>query len=135
MKQKGHHESDLKSPLVRELRHTLPYFVIQRHEDVRTCGIPDLSVTGHKKTTWWEIKNAIPDYPSYGLQELTCQRLEAHGYCRYIIYWEVGGQKRTLIVSPARLKVPKAFDTPEAECPGHDHKWVTQFIERVHLRG
>lgn len=106
----------------------LPTFVTLRHEDVRSIGIPDLSVTGGGQTTWWEFKHAVPKYPTFGLQELMMKRLAAHGYCRYVVWWEVGADLRTLIVHPLALKDMVS----EVEFHGHDHAAVVAFIQQVH---
>jgi hypothetical protein len=111
----------------------LPGFVAIRHEDVRRSGIPDLSLTGHGKDSWLEIKHGDPDFDSEGIQELTMLRLAAAGYARYLIYMEDkdGGNKRTLIVHPKHLGDLE----PEAGCMGHDHRWVVEFLRERHTNG
>lgn len=123
------HESKLKSALLRELHTQLPRFVIIRHADYMTSGIPDFSLT-YNITSWWEMKHGIPHFDSEGIQELTCRRLEIAGFCRYIIYLENsrGDQKRTLIVKPRDIKTI----TPEVECVGHNHRFVVDYIRKVH---
>jgi len=108
-------------------------FVALRHEDVRTAGIPDLSLTGHGKTSWVEVKHGTPDFDSQGIQELTMLRLAAAGYARYLIYLENkdGSNKRTLIVHPKKLGTLE----PEAECDGHNHRWVADFFMERHING
>jgi len=102
--------------------------VLLRHEDVRTAGIPDLSVTLRGKTSWWEFKHATPNYPSTGIQELTCLRLAAAGTCFYVIYHEEGNYKRTLIIHPRNIKT---LD-PEVWQPGFDHSFVIDYIKWTH---
>jgi hypothetical protein len=126
-------ESKLKSSLMDIIRTQLPGFVAIRHEDVRRSGIPDLSLTGHGKVSWVEIKHGDPHFDSEGIQELTMLRLAVAGYARYLIYMEDkdGGNKRTMIVHPKKLGTLE----PEAECKGHDHRWVTEFFKRRHSNG
>jgi len=121
-------ETPLKAALMAEIRMALPRYQAFRHEDVRSIGIPDLSVTGHKITSWWEAKHATPDFFTFGLQELTCKRLAVAGFCRYIVWYEVGDDLRTLIVHPRDLHSL----TPEAEAAGHDHRFVATFMRQVH---
>jgi|SRR6185436_505840 len=123
-------ESTPRSALMRMIKLALPHFVALRHEDVRTRGIPDLSLTGLGRTTWWECKHATPDFKSQGIQELTMLRLAAAGYARYIIWREEadGSDKQTLIVHPEHL----ATLTPEAWCAGYDHRWMVEQLARAH---
>lgn len=128
-----HDESSLKSALMRELRLTLPKFVALRHEDVRTCGIPDLSLTGLGRTTWWEFKHANPRFESQGVQELTMLRLAACGYARYVVWEEDanGGAQRTLIVHPKKMQSLE----PEDACGGFNMKFVARFMQAAHEGG
>jgi hypothetical protein len=121
------HESDGKAALMRELRVRLPGCVALRHEDRFTSGIPDISVTLHGRTTWWEAK--VTPVVSEGIQELTMLRLAAAGYARYVIWEERRGIKRTLIVHPKYLKDL----TPESFCIGFDMRWLTKKIAEIHL--
>lgn len=122
-------ESTLKSRFLAELR-LFPGFVIIRHEDVRTSGIPDLSLTGYGKDSWIEIKHGTPDFQSEGIQELTMLRLAGAGYARYLIYREDknGQSKKTMIVHPTHIKDLEA----EAWCIGHNHKWAAEFFRKRH---
>lgn len=121
-------EAELKSALMEEIAFSLHRYWAFRHEDIRRKAIPDISLTGHKFTSWWEAKHATPTFFSFGLQELTCRRLAVAGYCRYIVYFEVGCDLRTLIVHPRHLHEL----TPEVEVPGHDHRFVAEFMRKVH---
>jgi len=123
-------EGELRSQLMDEIAIVLPIprYIAFRHEDVRSIGIPDISLTGHKFQSWWETKHATPDFYSFGLQELTCKRLAQVGYCRYIIYFETAAGCKTLIVHPKHL----TDLTPEAEASGHDHRFVAEFMKSVH---
>lgn len=105
-----------------------PRYMAFRHEDVRSVGIPDISVTSHRFTSWWETKHATPDFYTFGLQELNCKRLAQVGFCRYIIWFETPEVCKTLIVHPKHL----TDLTPEAEAVGHDHHFITEFMRSVH---
>jgi hypothetical protein len=122
-------ESGLKSKLMQQIKKDLPGFVALRHEDVRTSGIPDLSMTGLGRTSWYEFKHSAPTFKSSGIQELTMLRLAAAGVAWYVI-WEENkhGIKRTLIVRPKCLT--ELY--PEASCSGFDHKFIVGFMKKVH---
>src|SRR6266699_3496021 len=97
-------EASLKSELVKMLREQLHGFVILRHEDKSTYGVPDISITGCGKTAWVEVKFANPDFNSRGIQDLTLRRLSHVGIARYLIY-ELNKDKERLvhIVHPGDL--------------------------------
>ena len=104
-------------------------FVVFRHEDRRTYGIPDTSVTGLGKTTWWEVKHATPKIDGREIQNLTCRRLARAGYCRYIVFQELDADnKLTLIVHPDNTESMIA----EAWTSGFDYNFIIDFIKRVH---
>jgi hypothetical protein len=120
------HESDYKATLMRELRARLTGCVALRHEDRFTSGIPDISVTLHGRTSWWEAK--VTPVVSKSIQELTMLRLAAAGYARYVVWEDKCGIRRTLIVHPKHL----SDLTPEAFCVGFDMKWLVEQIRVVH---
>jgi hypothetical protein len=124
-------ESKLKSALLKQIKIDLPGFVALRHEDVRTAGIPDLSLTGYGRTTWWEFKYADPNFQSTGIQELTMLRLAATGFARYVIWEERNGIKRTMIIHPKNIGV-KRLEIQEAMCIGFNHAFLTTFVRQVH---
>lgn len=123
-------EDKPKSELTLLLRQELIGFVIFRHEDKSTYGVPDTSVTGKGKTSWLEIKLANPDFKSHGQQELTMRRLANAGhYARYIIYeMDSDGAKRTRIVHPKDLANWRTVDF----WAGFDHQSVLEHIRGVH---
>lgn len=126
-----HHESALKSALVKTASTKLHGFVVMRHEDVRTKGIPDISFSGFGRDSWLEVKHATPRFASSGQQELQMLRLAASSYhARYLVYFEDknGDSKRTLIVHPRHIHdlLPEAWTT------GHDHAWVCAHLLKVH---
>lgn len=96
-----------------------------------THGIPDITVTGGKKTSWLEGKHADPDFPSKGQQELNMVRLGRIGfYARYIIYDENNRSPRTLIVKPSKLS--EWSSSPEFEFPGFNHEAIVAHMVKVH---
>lgn len=122
-------ESALKAELMKLLRAQLPSFVHQRHEDRFAYGWPDISITGNRRTSFWEIKHATPQFSSTGIQELTMLRLAATSYhARYIFYHEKHGIKQTLIVHPQNIVDLKA----ETSCAGFDQAWLVEQIRKVH---
>lgn len=123
-------EGLLKAAWIKEMKKGLPHFVVLPHQDVRQSGHPDVSVTGHGRTSWLEFKHGDPHFDDTGIQELTMLRLAAAGYARYVVYIEnaKGLAKRTLIVHP------KNFGSlePEVWAVGFDHRFVVDFIKQVH---
>ena len=121
-------ESALKSAFMKEIKASLPGFVALRHEDVRTAGIPDLSLTGCGKTSWWEFKHSVNGFDSTGIQELTMLRLSAAGFARYVIFEDKRGIKRTLVLHPKHLSDLVA----EAWCVGFDMRWLVEQVRKAH---
>lgn len=121
-------ESSLKSALMEQIKLQLPRFVALRHEDVRTAGIPDLSLTGMGRTSWWEFKHGTPDFDSTGIQELTMLRLAGSGFARYVIWQERNGILRTLVVHPKHVDDLMA----EESCIGFDHRFLVGYMKQVH---
>jgi hypothetical protein len=113
----------------------LPGFMLYRHEDMMTSGIPDLSATGWGKTSWYEFKHGTPDFEKNELQEAQNLRLAAAGTCFYILYCETISQKRTLIIHPKEVfgKGGKTSNmTPLVWSVGFDHRLVIEFIRKTH---
>jgi hypothetical protein len=114
-----------------KLAKELPDYVAIRHEDVRTSGIPDLSISGNGATSWWEFKHATPSFEYKGVQHDTMLRLALQSHhARYIVYWETasGLAMRTMIVHPADIAT---LDT-DYSTKGHDHGFVVDYIRNVH---
>jgi len=133
-------EAELRSAFMAVAERVLTplQFVLLRHEDIRTGGIPDLSVTGLGKTTWWEFKHATPYFESPGNQELTMMRLAVNGYARYIIWSEGGGNpKMTNIVEPKEIfrqgREGQRQFIAEHCAVGYDHFWLTKQILKAHV--
>lgn len=127
-------ESGLKRKLIARI--PTPEFLVFAHSDLRKYGIPDLSISGHGRTTWWELKHATPRFATKEIQEITCLRLAHTSFCRYVIYVERGGRKQTLIVHPKEVfgKNGNVLGMPYEQCfEGFDHDQVTAYIKLIHL--
>jgi hypothetical protein len=128
-------ESELRSRFMKVMRSDWPGAIAIRHEDVRTVGIPDLSVTYAGMTSWWEFKHGTPDFSSPGLQAHTCQRLASNGYCRYVIFHEAEDLKPGIfIVHPRYIDNWKNGTVSEfdAMTVRFDFDWLMQFMKIVH---
>lgn len=71
-------EAGLKAGLVSEWRKRRGKYVVIRHEDRTTAGIPDISVTRKKTVAWIEVKyeHGSQSWPLTARQELMIGRLE-----------------------------------------------------------
>jgi hypothetical protein len=123
-------ESDLKGDLVRLVKDMFPHWVVLRHEDHFTHGIPDISVTGNKRTSWIEVKHATPSFKSKGIQELTMLKLARSGIAFYVVYWQKKEQKRTYLVQANEIMF--SSDTWNCFCHGFNHAWVVEKIKEAH---
>lgn len=123
-------EAELKSRLMEYLRRSFPGYVIFRHEDKITSGIPDISVTGSELTTWMEVKYANPKFASKGIQELTMLRLSLASSAFYVVYYEKNKERRTYIVEPQ--DIGRSIDLWTNSTEGFDHSWVVAFIKERH---
>lgn len=130
-------ETPLKIALLRVIQQQAGQdFLPLLHQQVRGHGMPDMTLTGHKRTSWWEIKHATPDFVSPGIQEHTCALLAQNGFCRYIIYFETLTLQETWIVHPryilGRHGKTAGLPTLEYVFNGHDHKGVLKYMLGVH---
>jgi hypothetical protein len=126
-------EAKLKSDFIKEIKAHSHGVVIIHHEDVRTSGIPDISITFNGRTTWWELKHATPQFDSPGIQELTMLRLNAHGFARYLIYYESKvASRQTLIVDPKYLDVYETL--PEMRFSGFNSCDLIHQVMAAHKR-
>jgi hypothetical protein len=123
-------EADLKSALCSLMREQLRGFVVFRHEDRRTSGVPDISVTGFGRTMWIEVKYANPYLGDIALQRERMKQLSAAGSAYYVIYHQIGSLSRTLIVEPRQLDEWKENSTRFAV--GINHRLVVDFIREMH---
>lgn len=124
-------EKSLVESLVRIARRELKGFVVFKHADRFTHGVPDISSTGSGKTTWWEVKHADPTFDSPGIQELTMKRLDAAGYARYIIFRQQ--PKMTFIVRPVDL-ANWDLDKNILSFVGFDLNAVVETMWKAHLQ-
>jgi len=128
-------EAELRSRFMKTMRSDWPGAIALRHEDVRTVGIPDLSVTYGGSTSWWEFKHGTPDFQSMELQAHTCRRLAANGFCRYIIFREDDELEPAIfIVHPRDIDAWKDGGTGlyEAMISRFDYLWLVQYIKLIH---
>jgi hypothetical protein len=124
-------ESILKQALVRTLKKNL-VAVIFRHEDIRTSGIPDISVTANKHTIWLEVKyTKTNSVLSTGIQDERCRQLAKTGHCWHIVYSEQHGQKKTYIVHPKDIDDPLMKTPAERTFFGFAHESVVMFIRGI----
>ena len=125
-------EADLKSALVKTAREVLKSFVVIRHEDRFTHGIPDISFTGrpNRRTTWVEVKYANPGFACKGIQELTMSRLALAGQAVFVVYWQRGTEKRTYLVDPQHIGKDVSEWTMFTD--GFNHIWVLEHIKGLH---
>lgn len=126
-------EAKLKSKLRAAIKEHLPGFLILAYA---TNGAPDLSIVGGGRQSNWEAKHSTPSFRSPGDQELMTMRMAAAGHCRYIVWDERGGMKKTMIVHPREVFNRQGGWTFNAEawCVGHDVKWLVEQIRREHAR-
>jgi len=128
-------ESELKSAFTKVLKEQQPNAIILLFA---SAGAPDREITEGGRTIHLEFKHATPEFDSDGLQELTCMRLAAEGYCRYVLWWEDGRDKFTLIVHPnvvhSVLKAKRRGPWPmyaESKHPGFDHHWLVNQLRDI----
>jgi hypothetical protein len=113
------------------MRDQLMEYVVLRHEERPgiNSGTPDVSISGNRKDSWWEVKYAHPSVRSRGVQELAMRKLAATSHSAlYIIYEEKKDVRRTLIVHPRWLH---ELDNGEWT-NDFDHQWVIDFIRKIH---
>lgn len=126
-------EAVYKSTLMKHVRRAFPVpeWITFRHEDRWTSGIPDISITGNRATSWWEVKHGDPKIVSKEIQDLTCKRLEAAGHaCYHIIFRDDGDgeDKITLIVRPRYLESL----TAEVTADGFNYAAILDFMRSMH---
>lgn len=146
-------EDELKAGLFREVR-LIPKVDFDQYllpiQDVRKCGTPDFTLNGEKRTSWWEVKHATPNFDSQVIQEVTCQRLARTSVCWYIIYaenfvkWPTGIklEQFTVILDPflvarqkGKLDWNQTIMVAESVIKGHDHVHVASEMIRLHRAG
>lgn len=126
-------EAELKRALVATLKRR---FFVQAHSEARKYGVPDLSVSGNGRTTWYELKHATPNFTTQGVQEITCLQLAKYSFCRYIIYYEWQESFMTYIVHPSEVYERKGKIgniAHEDVFFNHNHHAVLQYITDEHF--
>lgn len=126
-------EKTLLLKMVKQLNKDLPNATIFKHADRVTAGIPDVSVTWKRMTTWLEVKYANPDLHDRGMQNLVMKQLALSGSAWYVIYDQV--QEQTIIVRPGELEDGMWRKLLQCHAPGFDHKLVSWFVRRLHEKG
>jgi len=116
-------EASVTARLVQAVR-SLPGFVVFKHNDAKTAGIPDVSVTARGLTTWIEVKVG-ETIEGRQVQEITMMRLDraSQGGAIYVLYSE----GRTLIIKPGGLLI-------DSSDVNHDHKLVCAWLIKRHCR-
>jgi hypothetical protein len=118
-------EGKLLAPCLKMMRAELAGFVIIKHADGSTSGVPDVSVTHEHRTSWWEFKHGSKIKWAHGLQQLTCKRLAAHGFaCHVVLYQEKDQFRSTVILTPDEIVV--------GHTPGFNHRFVADFVRNLH---
>lgn len=124
-------EASLRAACVNLFRQRNPQAVVFRHEDSLRAGIPDTSISWRAVTSFWEFKYADPHPKWRGAQGAELQRMHSTGIpAFYVIYYEAGPSLlQTLIVTPdARYREMRTDRFAE----GFNHRFVSEFIERIH---
>jgi hypothetical protein len=119
-------EASVTSVLLSVLRHRLPGFVVLKHNDAKTAGIPDISVTGRGLTTWLEIKVG-ETIESRMMQQIMLQRLfvASRGGAFYVLYRSDG----VVISQPTFRDVSPSITVSQTRM---DHQFVLQFLIARH---
>lgn len=119
-------EASVRAALVKKLRQYKDWTVF-RHEDHYTSGIPDISVTGNKITSWWECKLWRNEAePTKEIQRYTLERLAVHGHAYFIVY---------RLKDPARVEIYRPSDYPHypwIRTEGFNHDWIVAVIRETH---
>jgi hypothetical protein len=132
-------ESDLKSKLIEKLVPMVIPWRVFRHEDRLTAGIPDMSVNGNSRTSWWEVKFVTDERPKISGVRLQLERmrqLEVESFAaNYIIFELYDNSKRTLIVGPRFVEYGERTDRLSLHSEiavGFDFVFIAEFIRKVH---
>lgn len=122
-------EAKLQARLLRALRTKFLNFVVFKHSELISTGVPDISVNGRGQTTWLEVKVGRPGFNAKGLQTEVLLRLERAG-CRifYVVYREGRAGRSTEVWRPRDLTTGEALRS----APGFDHGLVVDFLEHEH---
>lgn len=111
------------------------YFVTH-HQDVRKSGYPDKGIHGYGRSSHWEFKHATPNFSTNQLQELTCMRLAAHSFCRYVIFVEDRDHLNSIRVVHPEIVFKRQGKTgamhAERMFPGFDFDALAGHIHSIH---
>lgn len=88
-------EAKYRADFVKSIRLSIPSALVFRHEDIRTAGIPDISISRGGRTVWVETK--ANKFESKGLQFENLRRLSGF----YVVFSREG----TVIADPVTLGV------------------------------
>lgn len=125
-------EATIKGVLMTALRQTLLRYIVIRHEDKSGYGIPDSSITGDGKTSWWEFKFANPDFKSHGAQELMMKRLSNVGIAHYVIFQLKGKERWTILIKGSDLANWDKNEYQLAKVEGFNYEFVVAFVKELH---
>lgn len=131
-------EATCKAATIQRCKTLMPGCVILRHEDLFRSGVPDMSVTWHGRTSWWEAKVAWEGREPTGKkqQKITCFRLAEHGICFYVIFTVSKGQNsgiiRTEIVHPSNVLHGAWPYRPVTGWTGLAYREVAEFMRSKH---
>jgi hypothetical protein len=130
-------ESLLTRQLMKKLRAELPTFVVLKHADGWTSGVPDVSVTGNGRTTWLEVKLVeLRGIIETKLQRFQMERLERNGGTAfYVMYYTSPFPRSVAIVEPSKRSSVAPYHglTPYlSSIAGHDHDLVVTLLKRIH---
>lgn len=121
-------EASLTHDLGEAIKKRLNGAIVIKHADRFNAGIPDMSVTWMRVTSWWEVKYSRDGkFKSPAIQSTMCRRLARHGYCFYIVYASVDGEDTVSIVRPELLSKWR-----NVRMPGFIHDWVARKIQMLH---
>lgn len=133
-------ESTLKGTVCGLARRRAPRSKLFRHEDVFSSGVPDVSFTGGRKTSWWEFKYARPKLRSREIQDLSMLELDEFGIAFYVVYYELKELRSTHVIRPRDLLVKIKTGITYADewmkrglvVPGFNHEFVVNQMIKVH---
>ena len=118
-------EATLKQELVLAFKKSLPGAVVFRHEDKFRAGIPDISVTWNRMTTWLEVKYITSRLIQRRIQHVTVCDLAEAGSCFYVHYVNKPPSWETVVIEP---RTGYRWLTTTFR----DHHFVVRFIRDHH---
>lgn len=132
-------EATLKEKTVQQCRIVMPMCKTIKHQNMFGAGVPDVSLTWHGRTSWWEFKVAWEGRePSYrNQQRMVCLELAGAGVCYYVIFTVSKTLKpdiilQTAIVHPRNVVKGTWPYEPVIRWPGICHREVAEFMRTKH---